>query len=191
MGNDQSSEVRHWLTRLGEGDASARDELLACACERLRRLTRKMLRSFPGVRQFEETDDVFHEAVLRLCRALRDWTPTTVRDFFRLAALQIRRELIDMARHYQGREAAGAAEGGWEAAGTTDDPLRLAAWAEFHQAIGALPDEQREMFDLLWYQGLTQAEAGNLLEVSVTTVKRRWQSARRMVFRALGGEIPI
>ncbi len=191
MGGDRSSDVQHWLTRLGEGDAGARDELLNCACERLRRLTRKMLRSFPGVRQFEETDDVFQEAMLRLCGALRDVTPATVRDFFRLAALQVRRELIDLARRYGGKEPPGAPEGGREAAGTTDDPQRLAAWGDFHQAIGALPDEPREVFDLLWYQGLTQAEAAGLLEVSVTTVKRRWQAARRMVFRALGGELPI
>ena len=43
---------------------------------------------------------------------------------------------------------------------------------------------------MLWYQGLTQAEAAELLGVSSRTVKRRWQTARLRLFEALGGELP-
>ena len=70
------------------------------------------------------------------------------------------------------------------------EPSRLAAWTEFHEQIGALPDEEREVFDLLWYQGLSQAEAAELLGVSERTVKRRWQTARYRLHEALGGEVP-
>ncbi|MBL8798147.1 MAG: helix-turn-helix domain-containing protein, partial [Planctomycetia bacterium] len=45
-------------------------------------------------------------------------------------------------------------------------------------------------FDLLFYQGLSQAEAAALLNVSERTVKRRWQSARLQLHDALGGEFP-
>ena len=41
-----------------------------------------------------------------------------------------------------------------------------------------LPEEEREAFDLRWYQGLTQAEAALVLNVSEATVKRRWLAAR-------------
>src|SRR5262249_22104976 len=70
------------------------------------------------------------------------------------------------------------------------EPSRLAAWSEFHEQIGALPDEEREVFDLLWYQGLSQAEAAELLEVSGRTVKRRRQAARLKLHEALQGEVP-
>lgn len=53
-----------------------------------------------------------------------------------------------------------------------------------------LPEEEREIFDLLWYQGLTQAEAANLLNISDRTVKRRWQSARLLLHDRLGGQLP-
>ncbi len=53
-----------------------------------------------------------------------------------------------------------------------------------------LPAEEREVFDLLWYQELSQAEAAALLGVSERTIKRRWQSARIMLHDALKGEIP-
>jgi RNA polymerase sigma factor (sigma-70 family) len=53
-----------------------------------------------------------------------------------------------------------------------------------------LPTENREVFDLLWYQELSQAEAAALLRVSEQTIKRRWQSARRDLHQALGGALP-
>ena len=46
-----------------------------------------------------------------------------------------------------------------ELADTTHDPDRLAAWTDFHREVEALPAEEREVFDLLFYQGLSQAEA--------------------------------
>jgi RNA polymerase sigma-70 factor (ECF subfamily) len=70
------------------------------------------------------------------------------------------------------------------------EPSRLAAWAEFHEQIDALPEEEREVFDLLWYQGLNQAEAAELLGVSERTIKRRWQAARLRLHEALHGEMP-
>ena len=66
----------------------------------------------------------------------------------------------------------------------------MAAWAEFHRQAELLPDEEREVFDLLWYQGLSQSEASELLQVSERTVKRRWQSARLYLHNALHGELP-
>jgi DNA-directed RNA polymerase specialized sigma24 family protein len=40
------------------------------------------------------------------------------------------------------------------------------------------------------YQGLSQAEAAELLGVAERTVKRRWQTARRKLHEALQGEVP-
>jgi RNA polymerase sigma-70 factor (ECF subfamily) len=196
MSDEQDRDYQCWIDRLRAGDARARDELLTCASERLRRLTRKMLRDYPGVRQFEETDDVFQNAAVRLHRALCEAAPASGRDFIRLAAAQIRRELIDLARHYRS-QAAGPLPAGGETDGppgdppeTTQDPGRLADWGEFHCQIAALPDEEREVFDLLWYQGLSQAEAAAVIQVSLKTLKRRWQAARRQLYRALDGKLP-
>jgi RNA polymerase sigma-70 factor (ECF subfamily) len=69
-------------------------------------------------------------------------------------------------------------------------PDRLAAWAEFHRRAEGLPPEEREVFDLLWYQGLSQAEAAAVLGVSDRTAKRRWQAARLRLHEALNGELP-
>ena len=52
------------------------------------------------------------------------------------------------------------------------------------------PRKNANVFSLLWYQGLTQAEAAEALETSERTIKRRWQSARLKLYDALHGELP-
>src|SRR5262245_62623942 len=109
----QTVQIQAWLDRLRGGDESARCELLGCACERLRNLARKMLRGYPNVRRWEQTDDVLQTAVIRLHRALQQVPVQTSLDFFRLAALNIRRELLDLARHYYGPQGQGAHHASW------------------------------------------------------------------------------
>ncbi len=189
MGSDDlTTVIQGWLNRLRTGDDSARDALLASARDRRAKLARKMLKRFPGVARCEQPDDVVQNAMLRLDRSLRAVTVPTAQDFFRLAAAQVRRESIDLARHYQGPQGLGAhhamqagrsdsADGAAVAEGapvTTYDPGQLASWAEFHAAVAALGEADRELFDLLWYQGLTQAESAALLGVSERTVNKRW-----------------
>lgn len=195
-------QIEGWIQRLQAGDAAARGELLNCAADRLSSLAHKMLRNFPRVRRWEETDDVMQNALLRLHRTLNDVTPATPKDFYRLAALNIRRELLDLAKHYYGPQGAGAHHisqakeedsgdaGRRDPSDVTHDPDRVAAWSEFHQQVGLLPEEEREVFDLLWYQGLTQTEAAAVLAVSERTIKRRWQAARLALHDALQGELP-
>lgn len=165
------------------------DELLQRACERLRLLARKRLRGFAALRRWVETDDVLQQAMLRLHRNLKEVKPATVKDFFGLAALQIRRELLDLHRHFLGPEGEGAnhhTDGAGKAADDEGGPLNKVAedgnlpvaWDFLHDLIEALPDDEREIVDLLFVHELTQEEAGQVLGVSLRTVKRRWQSAR-------------
>jgi RNA polymerase sigma-70 factor (ECF subfamily) len=200
MSDDKTSHLQALLDRLNHDDPAARDELIARAADRLRRLARRMLDDFRRVRRWEGSDDVLQNALLRLWRALQAVRPQSVREFFRLAAVQVRRELLDMARHYHGPEGAGAhhASVGGSAPladadhpmETSEEPSRLARWGEFHDAVEALPDEEREAVDLLWYQELTQDEAAALLNTSASTVRRRWRSALLKLHEVLHGELP-
>src|SRR5438445_6691932 len=97
-----------WLERMRAGDLTAREALFGHVCERLRRLTRKMLKGYPGVQRWAETDDVLQNALLRLLRALNEVQPSSAREFLGLAATQIRRELLDLARHFYGPHGTGA-----------------------------------------------------------------------------------
>jgi len=195
-----TAQLQNWLDLLRAGDTQARDRLIEHTCERLRRLTRKMLGGFPRVHRWEETDDVFTEAVSKLHRSLESVCPASPRQFYGLAATQIRRVLIDMARHYQGPQGlasnqetgslGGAAkEGGDGGSGDRrEEPGSLLEWTEFHGLVESLPEEEREVFNLLWYEGLPQAEAARVLGLSPRTLTRRWQDARLRIFRARRGE---
>jgi RNA polymerase sigma factor (sigma-70 family) len=200
---NQSVAIEGWIQRLKNGDDQARTQLLNCACERLTRLTRKMLKGFGRVKRWEETDDVVQNALLRLYRTLADVQPANAIEFYRLAALNIRRELLDLAKHYYGPHGLGANyasvetnsnqtlnEPGHVPPAAAEDPGRLEAWTRFHEQVERLPDDEKEVFDLLWYQELSQAQAAELLSVSERTVKRRWASARLKLHDALGGHFP-
>jgi RNA polymerase sigma-70 factor (ECF subfamily) len=198
---DSSTRLHLFLARLQAGDETARNELFRHMTGRLERLTRKMLHQFPGVRRWAGTDDVLQSALIRLLRALEAVQPTTARDFLGLAAEQIRRELVDLARHFYGPQGLGAnhaSRGGAEGSrdpvlaqpAPAEEPSAFSAWCEFHEQVRHLPPDEREVVDLLFYQELTQGEAAGLLQVTKRTVKRRWQSALLKLHAALENHWP-
>jgi RNA polymerase sigma factor (sigma-70 family) len=192
----QTTEAGDLLDRLRAGDPSARDSLIVLAEGRFLALAHAMLRRYPHVRRWEETDDVLQAALIRLHRSLADVQPEDVHHFDNLAATQIRRELIDLARSYQGPEGVGAnhhtdgIDPGVRLAQVADGPETLGEWTAFHEAVDRLPEDERQIMDLLWYRGLSHAQAAEALGVATKTVQRRWASARLMIRDALHGEPP-
>jgi RNA polymerase sigma-70 factor (ECF subfamily) len=67
-------------------------------------------------------------------------------------------------------------------------PASLAEWTELHELMDGLPAEEREVIGLLFYQGLSQAEAAGVLKVGLRTVQRRWHDALCRLHRAWNGE---
>lgn len=196
----RTAEAGGLLERLRQGDGAARDRLVALAQERFVRLARTMLRRYPQVARWEQTDDLLQAALFRLYRSLAEVQPEGVAHFDRLAAVQIRRELIDLARRYSGPEGEGAnhhtdgsdprerlAQLEGEAA-ASDRPETLEDWTAFHEAVGRLPEPERHVVELVWYRGLSQAEASAVLGVAPKTVQRRWASARLLIREALQPE---
>ncbi len=202
--SSSQSGMTDLLRRMHEGDTAAREQVMAHFSQQIQWHAHKMLKGFPALKRWVQTEDVFQSAMMRLLRALEDVCPSSPDHFLRLASLQIRRELIDLARHHYGPEGSGAhhatnfqpktdeshAQPAYEAGELTSEPSRLAAWAEFHEQIQSLPEEERQVFDLLWYQGLTQHEAAALLGLSERTLKRRWQSARLRLHEKMQDRLP-
>jgi len=185
-----TTELNARLLNHQEGADDARERLLEHVCDRLRILTSKMLGTFPGVKRWSETDDVLQAALLRLHRSLAVVKPSSSTEFYGLAALQIRRELLDLAKHYYGPEGIGYnhhSDTGSIINGnpSNSQPHSLGDWSRFHEAVNALPDKQKQVVDLLWYEGLTQQLAADLLCVSLATIKRRWAEARVMLCNSI------
>ena len=69
-------------------------------------------------------------------------------------------------------------------------PSALTQWSELHEAIESLPSEQKEVVELLFYNGLSQDEAAEIIGVSTRTVKRYWRTAKLRLFETFDGELP-
>lgn len=191
------------IERLQSGDLLARDDLVTLACGRMESIARRMLRRFPKVRRWDETGDVVQNATIRLYRSLGNIAPRDARGFLGLAAVHIRRELLDLARRHAGPESFAAnhetnyrRQDGQdrdrvnEAADRTDSADQLARWSLLHQSAERLPEEERELFHLVWYMGVKQDEAARMLYCSVRTVKRRWDNVKRLLRDSLDGDLP-
>jgi RNA polymerase sigma-70 factor (ECF subfamily) len=187
MPKGSDTQLQGLIDLANRGDPQARSLLLDHACERLLALTKRMLAGYPSLKRWEQTDDVFVNSMVRLHRALESVQPESVRHFFNLAGTQIRRELLDLKKHYFGKEGLGANhhtdhqpadEEGGSLQASAQEPEDLTMWSEFHERVEQLPDQLRETFNLLYYDGLTQEESATVLGVSVSTIKRRWQEAR-------------
>lgn len=186
--------LHHWVERLHAGDLIAGNELLHAVGGRLEWLARKMLRGRPAVRRWVDTDDVLQNALLRLLQALRIVRPDSMRAFYGLAAEEIRRELLDLARRFYGPWGVGANYAGHEEVrrnpAALDPPApeeqdELERWCAFHEEVAGLPAEEREVVGLIFYHGWKQAEVARLFQIHVRTVQRRWSSALATLHRRL------
>jgi RNA polymerase sigma factor (sigma-70 family) len=199
---DQSIDTQQlhvWINRIQAGDQGARDDLIRGVVGRLEQLARKMLRRFPNVHRWADTDDVLQSALMRLLRGLQQMNaPGSMREFYGLAAQQLRRELLDLARHYASSKGPAKLQLGllpgedsgaraMEPPDTAEDPGDLEAWCHFHQEVERLPVEEREVVGLIFYHGWKQTEVAELFGITERTVRRRWASALEKLHQALRG----
>src|SRR5262245_41391680 len=184
------------LDRWQAGDTDAADDLLRMAIARLEKLARRMTRAFPNVRGVADTDDVLQNSLLRFLRTLQNLRPATTRDFFNLAAVHIRRELLDLARRGRGRRAVpldpsdSSNPNAPEPAAPESDGPDTDQWVRFHEAVDQLPIEEREVVGLVFYHGWTQEKIAELFQVDERTIRRRWAAACQHLRESVGRDLP-
>jgi RNA polymerase sigma factor (sigma-70 family) len=195
----------HLAVLAGGGDTAAveaaRAALVSVAVERMLSLARRMLAGSPHLRRWTETDDIVQGALMRLYRALGAVVPNDAQHFIRLSSLQVRRELIDLTRRlsnpdsFASKHETNSIEGSRQRSDVaiceiTDDTARLAEWTRFHETVGSLPEAERELFEMVWYIGLSQDDISKVLGCSPRTVRRRWEEAKNVFSTAFLGEAP-
>ena len=182
-----------------------------------RTIAERDLRRHPRLKSVVDVDDVLQDVRLKFFRSLQrnafpevsEWQDESYRRF---ASHIIHHHIIDLYRSYLRKRGASGArvyleseipiydwdyEDGDNAlptrafedwSGRHESPQRLMEWTNFHDVVSQLPDDVREVFDLIFYQGMTHDEAANVLGISTKTLYRRWSLARHMLARRLNPE---
>jgi RNA polymerase sigma-70 factor (ECF subfamily) len=183
--------VQRFLDELA-GDAPAEPVVRALLDRAVRRLhclcATLLYRSYPRLTRPPlnlQADELLGAVVERLLKALREARPRTVRQFFALASQHMRWELNDMARRLDEQPLAVELGEGLVAAPGSNESGLTPNGRRMLEAIGRLPEGEREAFDLVRIQGLTQAEAAQVLGVSTMTVNRRLNRGLQLLTEAL------
>ena len=165
--------------------------LLASAVDRLHMLCTSLLfRSYPRLTKPPlnlRADELLSSVVERLLKAMREVRPQNVRQFFALANQHMRWELNDLARRLD--KEAQLAELHESLAGAPPESTGTGFSVNTRrilEAIGGLPDDEREAFDLVKIQGMSQPEAAEVLGVSAKTVQRRLVRCLTILTEKLG-----
>ncbi|MBX9625238.1 MAG: sigma-70 family RNA polymerase sigma factor [Gemmataceae bacterium] len=185
-----TNDLVFWVTELQAGRPNAAEPTFKKIVARVGDLARASFKKFPRVGRFVDLDDVIQNSLIRLLAAFREVRPTSRRHFYALANELIRRELLDLAKHFYGPRGAGTNlavgvivgdESGEVTPAAADPGAELDRLAAFHRAVEKLPVEEREAVGLTYYHGWTQAQVADLFGVSVRTVQRWLDSATEML----------
>lgn len=97
-----TADLLFWVTELRAGRADAAEPQFRKIIARVEQMARHMFRRFPRVGRYVDVDDVVQNTLIRLLRTMRDVRPGSTRQFYALTTELIRRELLDLAKHYYG-----------------------------------------------------------------------------------------
>jgi RNA polymerase sigma factor (TIGR02999 family) len=181
--------VTRLLLAWGQGDEAALHQLAPIVYRELEKLaSRYLLRERNA--QTLETGALVHEAYLRLLGQRQiSWKSRS--QFFGIAALMMRRILVEHARRRQyARLGRGVLHLPLDSAAgvTVDRSPDLAALDDTLHRLGERYPQLARLVELRFFGGLTEEELADVFEVSVPTIKRRWRLARAWLYRRLASE---
>ncbi|TWU58488.1 RNA polymerase sigma factor [Rubripirellula tenax] len=166
------------VTRLLRDFPNRQDELYEFVYNHLKAIAHNRLASENRDKSLQTTALV-HEAYMKLTRQSTSWRDR--KHFYGVAAEAMRRILIDAARNRKRAKRGGDVahlpltgislpECEWEA--------DLLGMDEALQELELQSPENAEIVRLRFFSGLTNEECAEVLEVSLSTVERRWRFAR-------------
>ena len=189
-GDSGQNDITRLLNRWRAGSEDAGDQLMLRVQQELRRLAAGYLRRERGGHTLQPTA-IVNEAYLRLLPQ-RQVTWENRSHFFGIAAKMMRRVLVDHARRRRaakrdGPEGEPVSIGGVAAPAPGVDAVDVLALHMALTDLAALDPRQAEIVELRYFAGLTVEEIAEVLNTSVSTVKRDWTTAKLWLRRRMLG----
>jgi len=178
-------EITGLLIAWKNGDAGALDRLVPIVYGELHRMAERYLRNERPGHTLQPTA-IVHEAYMRLIgRQKADWQNRS--HFFAIAAQSMRRILVEYARQRAARKRGGQGERLLIETAVLVEPraVDLIAVDDALAGLSELDAEQGRIVELRFFGGLTEDETADALEISPSTVHRKWLLAKAFLHREL------
>lgn len=192
------------LNTLSTGNDAAAERLIALAYPRLLFVARHVLGDAARLQTLEETASLLSATYERLLRSVVAVRPPTVAQFFALAGMKLRQRLSDLLRKVRGRltesgsgarpkfiQVDQAEDDGsatcyrFEAADL--DAAEIGDRIDLMAAVDRLPEEERQVFEMIRLYEFTQKEAAGMIGVDERTIRRRLVRAEATLSDHLAG----
>jgi RNA polymerase sigma factor (TIGR02999 family) len=181
------SDVTRILSQIEQGDPRAAEQLLPLVYDQLRRLAAaKLAHENPG--QTLQATALVHEAYLRLVDVEKAQQWDSRRHFFSAAAESMQRILIENARRKKRLKRGGGLARGELGDLPEVEQAPLDELIDLGQALTKLAREnpqQAEIVKLRFFAGLPLEEIGQILGISLPTVKRHWRFCRAWLHKEM------
>jgi RNA polymerase sigma-70 factor (ECF subfamily) len=171
--------ITQLLAEAGRGNQQAASALFERVYDELRAIAKNYLQDERKDHTLQATALV-HEAYLRLVSAQQiEWQNRA--QFFSIAAQVMRHILVDHARRHAA-EKRGSRERKLsldEAVGFAEEcDINLVALDDALKTLESLDEEQSRIVELRFFGGLSIREIASALNISETTVSRKWHTAK-------------
>lgn len=184
--NPLKTDITGLLRQWNAGGEDAAEEVLAAVYQELKKIAVHAMRSERRNHTLQPTALV-HEAYLRLARQRSvQWLSRT--HFLTLAAIIMRRILVDLARRRRHRERFAAEERAGRADGDASETLETDDLLALDAALGRLAQRdsrKARVVELRFFGGLSVPETAEVLGCSTATVVRDWALARAWLYRQI------
>ena len=177
----------HW----SEGDQEALNKLIPLVYDELHKLASRYLRRERREHTLQTTA-VVHEAYLKLVNQ-RDANFENRLHFFAVAAQIMRRILVDYARrHHASKRGGDLYKLSLDEALVTSEEkgADLLALDEALERLAAIDPRQSRVVELRIFAGLTLEETAQALNISPSTVRREWSTAKAWLHRQIKNNDP-
>lgn len=184
-GMEKAGEITKLLQ---QGDAQALEKLFPVVYDELREIAGALFRNEFRANHTLQPTALVHEVYMRLIGNKADVSWQSRAHFFGIAARSMRQILVNHAVAHNAEK-----RGGGETIIALDEAvsffqtqnIEILALNEALEKLTRLDSKQAEVVELKFFGGLTNEETAEVLQISVSTVKREWEMARSWLYREL------